>query len=166
MALTRSADVWLWQSHQKNHDLGFVVAKTNKKTQPKQYWRDSKLDKWGSRETFDSEGNTTETRVPEYWGRLLPLFKCGIWKEFLHYIWLKKTRVQVLMVSYSWNIIKSSRHTYFQAGKPRQTGVCYLCRREEGIWSVLVKQDKRPCYTQAHSHYHPSLPTVWPPACE
>lgn len=68
--------------------------------------------------------------MPEYCGGLLPLLKCGIRNEFLHYIWLKMTRVQVLMASYSCNVFKCSRHTYFQVGKPRQTGVCYLCRRE------------------------------------
>lgn len=90
------------------------------------------------RETFDSEGNTSETRVPEYCGGLLPLLKCSIRKEFLYYIWLKKTRVQVLMVSYSCNVFKSSTHTYFQVGKPRQTGVCYLCKREEEIWRASL----------------------------
>lgn len=34
---------------------------------------------------------------------------------------------------------------------------------EGNLKSDLVKQG---CYTQAHTHFNASLPTVWPPACE
>lgn len=78
------------------------------------------------------------------------------------YIWLEKTRAQVLMALYSCNVSKSSRLLLFPAGEAQANWhVVFIqkgggSRREESLWNRVA--------TPRHTPASTLLPMVWPPA--